>query len=173
MKSFSFGKFLLVIFCLMVYLNIGWHLGTYMFENVLYVTPETGWAHFWAGGWDFRSQPERPLEFRTTLISENILVSIAWPVVLAGVLLSWVVFGVVTVLVWIWELLLFLLWLIFAGGFGEVLKTEWVTPFFLVLALLSLMFSSAIPAGAGERTRSFLAVLFIISAFFCVIGLFL
>ena len=43
-------KVILSIFAIAAYLNIGWALGTYTYDNVVYTTPKTVTAKIMAGG---------------------------------------------------------------------------------------------------------------------------
>lgn len=92
-----------------IYLNIGWAIETYCYNNVEYVEPSGLVAQFAAGGWGFVSDIDTPEEGRVSLRVKQIIMSIIWPIFLLVIVASWIIFIAVK-----------LLWLFFAGGFAKL-----------------------------------------------------
>lgn len=108
-------KIVLGAIALTIYLNIGWAIGTY-YHYIFGQKPETFWQKFWSGGlnlWSIQStEPTFSKKF------DQISMSIAWPIFLVVVVMSWIVYLIYVLL----RLICNILWLIFAGGIAKLLK---------------------------------------------------
>lgn len=143
MKNNKAFKLVVIILCVIAYLQVGFHFGT-SFQEIRYATPETVWEKFIAGGWAWLSEPNAPMENRSSLSTSQLLFSFLWPVVLVFlILLSWAIFGIYSAFSWLggiaWTAFQFLWWLIFTGGFGWFIATDTAPIFFFTLMLLSLI----------------------------------
>lgn len=159
MKRSTFFRFLVILFCLMLYANVGWHLGTYYYENVAYTVPQTVLAKSLSGGWSFLAKPDTPPALQDTLTTVRILYSILWPIVLFGMTISWIIFGA-------WNAFCWLFWLIFQGGFGQFIAQP-VAPYcFAVGMAISVVFATLGPT----RTEKPAWIIALICFFFCLIS---
>lgn len=107
----KFQKCLAILFGLALYLNFGWGLGTYVYNNAAYSEPQTLVAEFWAG-------PNRCMvvELDKSKLKKNrvlefqIIFSLMWPVMLLFISV-----------VWLSHFAWYLFWLIFWGGIAKLL----------------------------------------------------
>lgn len=108
-KWMNIGLFLLG---LAVYLNIGWVIGTYYYDNINFVNPseiETDTEKFMAGP-NVLFNYDKSLKHQNTKIGEQIMYSVLWPILIIFIIICWIFYG-----------LYFLLLLIFAGGIAKLL----------------------------------------------------
>lgn len=107
-KWMNMGLFL---FGLAVYLNIGWVIGTYNYDNIKVVNPseiDTAAEKFMAGpnilfNYGTLKHPDNKL-------GEQIVCSILWPIIILFIIICWIFYG-----------LYFLFFLIFVGGIAKLL----------------------------------------------------
>lgn len=123
-----FKKIMIVLVIATIWLNIGWHFGTYYHENIHYTTPQTVFAKICAGGFELFSLPNKPEVERDPLLSDQLLLSITWPCMILFAIIFWIVYGIWHVVLALWQMTLafwaalkFLGWFIFMGGAGELL----------------------------------------------------
>ena len=133
---------LLVAVGLMLYLNIGWHLGGYYNAHILYTAEYDSFMAEALAGWggflNNRSQP--PIENPHSgdpLQNDQRVFSVLWPFFLLIVIGSWIVCGGIIFFGWVGALIGFFVWLIFQGGFGEILANQDTIPWSFVVAMVS------------------------------------
>lgn len=165
MKKVKVAHILMIALCLGVYLNIGWHLGTYIHNNVFYTTPQTGGEKFWAGGWEAFSQPEMPMEDRGDLSSKQGLFSIFWPIYVFMVLLTWAGFG-------LWTAGGAILWCIFAGGLGELVASKHATACSAIAIFVFGVFWYIVHGLSPKTVELCIGILFLFSLLFFLVSLF-
>ena len=106
-------KALLFVVGLAVYLNIGWVLGTYFHENVVYSAELKGpMAVFLAGPGKLSNHPTRPEAERKSMLTKQIGFSLLWPLMIMVISLCWIVYGFGLLFWWI-------VWLVFWGGIAK------------------------------------------------------
>ena len=108
---------------LAIYLNIGWALGTYYHNNIDYIDRselKTIPAKFWAGS-DLlpmnTAGSDTPESQRMSLLEEQVISSIIWPLFVITTLISWVI-KIISI---VFTAFLWLLKLIFWGGLARLL----------------------------------------------------
>lgn len=109
---------------LAAYLNIGWAIGTYEHNHILGKTPETFWQEAWQGGFGVFSglkTTEKNFAVQVNLGFQQIFFSFFWPLLIIGILVSWIVYGCLILLYWLWYAAVYFMWLIFAGGIAKIL----------------------------------------------------
>jgi len=106
-------KWVLIIVGLTVYLNTGWALGTYHYNNVSHKSVESRniFDKFLAGPGYRAHPPGTAVEgHQVSLFRNQVTTSFIWPIVILMITSSWIIyFGY------------YLLWLIFAGGIAKLL----------------------------------------------------
>lgn len=107
--SRAIGGLIIIVVLLALYLNIGWVLGTYYHNHVLYQQPQTIAQTMAGGGWGYMSNVQSERE-HYSLITNQIVFMLFWPLLMLFIAGSWVFKGVC-----------YILWLIFAGGVAKLL----------------------------------------------------
>lgn len=108
MKRKAF-KILLFVALAALYLNIGWTLGTYYHNHVLYNAPETIAQTIAKGAGSFLSPSDI-----SSLLYDQLLLMFVWPFITVLVAGSWILAG-------LFYVGYYLLWLVFGGGIAKLL----------------------------------------------------
>ncbi|HEY4523890.1 MAG TPA: hypothetical protein VJK04_03410 [Candidatus Paceibacterota bacterium] len=117
-SSIFIALIVLGVIALAFYLNIGWALGTYFHVYIFGMKPETFWQKMWGGGYTIWNYPPH----MNSLRFDQILVSICLPLHLIIIVASWLVYILVYIINRLLRFIIFILWLIFAGGIVKLLK---------------------------------------------------
>ena len=103
-------KALILILALAAYLNIGWALGTYFYDEVARKIPESVVSQILSGPRNVLSQSDRPAHMMIGRTSTQVFWSILWPALTLLIGVLWLFYGIY-----------YLLWLVFAGGIVKLL----------------------------------------------------
>ena len=155
----KFRIVLIILVGLMLYLNVGWHLGGYYNAHVLYTSEYdsfmaealAGWGGFIGNG---SNPPIENPHSGDRLQTDQRTLSILWPVFLLLAIGSWIVCGVTIFFGWIGALIGFFVWLIFQGGFGETVSNEATIPLGIVLGLFFWMLSAVARTACAQKAES-------------------
>lgn len=100
-----------------IYLNVGWAVGTYYHNYIFKHTPQTFWQVVWKGG--YQSINGGTVSF---LLADQILLMFTWPL-LVGVFvpITWVVYAIHHFIMLIFHAIVYVLWLVGAGGIAKLL----------------------------------------------------
>lgn len=100
-----------------IYLNIGWAIGTYYHNYIFGHTPQTFWQTVWKGGYGSLNGGFG----KESLLFDQIFLMLVWPMLGFLVPTTWAVYAIHHFAVLAFHSMVFILWLIGAGGIAKLL----------------------------------------------------